>query len=771
LKWSLQNSISLDNSEDVVTTLSWGSTGELLVGGSSLELYSTESDAQRIWTKSLANTANFASLSYDSGYIASSGSRDRLVKIWRRLSYGSNDVNFDFTYLAHPKAITNLRWRRPYYLDQTIDNVLYTLCSDNVVRIWTVSDPHGLQIFQLWGQIDLQESLQPRSLDILKSSSVRYAFLIDGRDFSKATECAVQEANLNDSIEDHALQHLVEVANRSPEICVILDEQGNMSAWGLENVGCKSRTTSNIFNVAHVAGIKSLSAQAAGTNSHIQFYSYCSRSGSHLRILQHSFDGSIQCLETDLSRLFDPSQRSDRVVSKGVWTGHSSAIKKIVRNISGSAVVSRTDGNECIIWKHDNTSDNLRLIKQSMINTREHIHRICVLRKGAFVVFLHHESISLWDCRSSPSQLLASCPYTVPGKPLCILVLPEIERHRSIAHIATITSKMKGIVWQLKMPLDVSERSLSPNACSGQIEEFCTLDLGDADDLAYVLPVDPAGSPPVVSGFLDTFARDVAISYTNSGLLRSWTAKVDLQKRKVDWLLTCSVETGVNEPALANGSSIRKAALVNATRSELSIWDVRGAQLEYSQDFKTQDSIQDLDWTATPDDQSILAVGFRYRVMLLSQMRYDYLNKGPAWISIRDINLRDLTPHPIGDSAWLGDGDLLIGAGNQLFIYDKTVQISSSMAASLQLPLRREGKWNLFEVVARLNGPLPVFHPQFLSQCILAGKTVLVQHIILRLHQTLKYYVEGEHIDNLLGLDLQEFYSPSTDVNTLSHCF
>src|SRR5258706_15660482 len=140
---------------------------------------------------------------------------------------------------------------------------------------------------------------------------------------------------------------------------------------------------------------------------------------------------------------------------------------------------------------------------------------------------------------------------------------------------------------------------------------------------------------------MDTFARDVAISYTNAGLLRSWTAKVDMEKHRVDWLLTCSVETGVVEPALASGSSIRKAALVNANRSELTIWDVRGARLEYAQDFGMQDVIQDLDWTSTPDDQSILAVGFPHRVLLLSQMRYDYLNKGPAWASIREINIQD----------------------------------------------------------------------------------------------------------------------------------
>jgi hypothetical protein len=182
--------------------------------------------------------------------------------------------------------------------------------------------------------------------------------------------------------------------------------------------------------------------------------------------------------------------------------------------------------------------------------------------------------------------------------------------------------------------------------------------------------------------------------------------------------------------------------------------------LEFAQDYESQDTIQDLDWTSTPDDQSILAVGFRFRVVLLAQMRYDYLNKGPAWASIREVNIRDMTPHPIGDSTWLGGGNLIIGAGNQLFLYDKEVDTSTPVVTDLGLPHRKRG-WDLFEVVTRLNGPLPVYHPQFLGQCTLAGKNVLVQHILLALFKTLKFYVEGDALENNLGMDLEQFYTPS----------
>jgi len=143
----------------------------------------------------------------------------------------------------------------------------------------------------------------------------------------------------------------------------------------------------------------------------------------------------------------------------------------------------------------------------------------------------------------------------------------------------------------------------------------------------------------------------------------------------------------------------------------------------------------------------------------LSQMRYDYLNKGPAWAPIREFSIRDFTPHPIGDSTWLGGGNLVVGAGNQLFIYDKTVEISTSLVTNLRLPQRKDPAWELFDVVSRLNGPLPIYHPQLLSQCILSGKITLVQRILLALYKSLKFYVNGDVIDNFLGISLEDFYA------------
>lgn len=138
-------------------------------------------------------------------------------------------------------------------------------------------------------------------------------------------------------------------------------------------------------------------------------------------------------------------------------------------------------------------------------------------------------------------------------------------------------------------------------------------------------------------------------------------------------------------------------------------------------------------------------------------MRYDYLSTGPAWAPIREIYIKDSTPHPIGDSTWLGSGNLLIGAGNQLFVYDKLVDSSDDMVSDLEIPVHKRGHLNLFDLVTYLNGPLPLFHPQFLSQCILAGKLLQVQQIVRSLHKALKFFTDEDELDSFVSLPPDDF--------------
>jgi hypothetical protein len=47
--------------------------------------------------------------------------------------------------------------------------------------------------------------------------------------------------------------------------------------------------------------------------------------------------------------------------------------------------------------------------------------------------------------------------------------------------------------------------------------------------------------------------------------------------------------------------------------------------------FHSSEPVIDLDWTATPDGQSVLAIGFPHHVLLLYQQRMTYFEQEPRW--------------------------------------------------------------------------------------------------------------------------------------------
>jgi hypothetical protein len=369
---------------------------------------------------------------------------------------------------------------------------------------------------------------------------------------------------------------------------------------------------------------------------------------------------------------------------------------------------------------------------------------------------LHANHVALWDARSSVSTQLATCLFSKNAKMLCLLLLPEVVGSPPTYHVVAVDEEMTGIAWQVTLPVR-SSKSNGTNENTPHLKELAKFDLGPRNGLLAIIPVDPVGWNAVLSESLDMFSREVATTISKSGLLRSWTVKVFQKDAALKWLATSTVETGIKNPSLAKSNSIRKIALVDEARTGLTIWDSKTAQLEFTKVSTTGDVICDLDWTSTPQSQSILAVGFQHRVVLLSQLRYDYLNAGPAWAPFREIDIAGMTLHPIGDSIWLQDGGLVIGCGNQLFLYPRKIEGEDKMLDSLHLTSHTKKLDDIFDIVSELNGPLPTYHPQFLQQCILAGKSKLVELVLAKLYKELRNYHEEIGLDPFLDLPIDTY--------------
>jgi hypothetical protein len=54
---------------------------------------------------------------------------------------------------------------------------------------------------------------------------------------------------------------------------------------------------------------------------------------------------------------------------------------------------------------------------------------------------------------------------------------------------------------------------------------------------------------------------------------------------------------------------------------------------------RKEDVVQDLDWTTTSDLQSVLAVGFKHKIILFCEQRMSYVEATPGWASFITIDL------------------------------------------------------------------------------------------------------------------------------------
>lgn len=114
-----------------------------------------------VWKCRTATPVHLMSFSPDGTLFATTGMNDRLVKIWfenkqffptRSMDHTSfsqsvSSDNFSFVYVAHPRAVTHLSWRKTskYMPKGSVSNMLVTSCRDNICRVWTETIPPEIE--------------------------------------------------------------------------------------------------------------------------------------------------------------------------------------------------------------------------------------------------------------------------------------------------------------------------------------------------------------------------------------------------------------------------------------------------------------------------------------------------------------------------------------------------------------------------------------------------------------------------------------------------
>ncbi|KAJ7092570.1 WD repeat-containing protein [Mycena epipterygia] len=693
--WRLHSSLVLPASH-AITALD-SKSGLLAVGSQdSLSVYTLilENDLptwSQKWMVSIA-TPSLTRFAPSLMYIAAT-SRDN--KSLRTYSTTSGRLTQD---IPHPRPITNISWRHSQASSRD-DLILYTITSDSTLRIFlpVLDSP---QYLQLHASLDLFSSIPfIVSSQLSTTSSV---FWLDREIIGDSISAALK----NETESEHApTRRLQEIKDEGWDLFLRVLEDGSVVVTAVANIDRRPPTLLRQFTVQ-----KTLPSTFPGPPGYMYLLPKADRAlvtlvtSSPLR----TFDLSpILFLDAHADGLRLCSQTVEAVPAE------ESHIVRFVRTPEGGGVgVIRANGGEA--WRV--VGNGSRLIRSGKWSTADHI---VVLDGGR-----SHATYSTTDgilTLSSASQT------TLPLPPISSLFsLPSKEGQETIVGIT--------------LDFSIIQVHVSPS-----------LTLYSHNSLPIrtpmmILPVDP-----MAWGMRREWAtHDVLLSVSELGELAFW---VPDEGSPPEWRCTGSVRTHRAGISRARCSSAKKTALIVPTPEgeELTIWDSKESEFASGLEFRGifGDAINDLDWTSTPDTQSILAVGFLHHVELLCQHRSTYFDEGPGWIKCWKVEIGSFIPYQISDSIWLANGSLLVGAGHQMYLFGQ--QKPSAIDEAPQE--------SLFEHVARKNGPLEDYHPQMLLQCLLWEKVELVKDIIVNLARDIS---ESKANVNWTSMPIESFLRKET---------
>ncbi|CAE6540684.1 unnamed protein product [Rhizoctonia solani] len=596
--------------------------------------------------------------------------------------------------ISHMHRVEEVVWRGSTTSNRS-DTILYTVTADYTLRIYMpVLD--SAEHLQLHASLDLYSfgaSSVVSRICLLDRDAVVYSL-------RKAMDRLIEGSPQDVEEESARRARLKCIIDEGWDLFAVVTRDGTVAVRAITNIDRRPPTLLHQFATLHSPPQTLL--------PNMRDFIFCYESSSSTTFVVTI--PRLQSYNVSPLSFFDAQADGVRVTSaEQAGRGSLGPIKSFMRTASGLAfgVCYENGGGE--IWRRHPDRGIVRMGRWPS----GHIS----------VVFNEGRGVASYN--KSTQKLVI---YHLPSNTTSSVDIPDIDSLIVLkdwdarASILAVTSHRSVIQVYCSLPTDLASMRLDT---LGPIPFPSS---SSKNNPALILPVDPMGwsfTPDPIQE-----AHDSLLSISHSGVLAFWTLTGD-----GEWRATGQVHTQRASIKLAKCSTAKKSALVatiDESKEELTIWDHKESEfssgLEYARIF--DEPIRDLDWTSTaaPQSQSILAIGFAQHVVLLCQQRLTYFDDETAWVEIGRVESSLLTPYYISDSIWLAGGMLLVGAGQQMFLYDSSEELKSRTGQSEDQETR-----DLFEIVASHNGPLEDHHPQMLLQCLLWGKIDLVKEIIVRL--------------------------------------
>lgn len=798
-KWS--ECLRLDNDGTEVKCMKWADAEEELAVGSEKSLllhhlyveYGEVKTSLR-WSMTQASPVELLDITEDASKIVTynSSNFDSFAKVWMRINYGENTL-FDLVYSEHDRErwLSRFQWRRralaqtddangDLYAMANINNIrsyipstenrndiLYTFTDDHVINIWATYEFSGHSHLKLWKQHNMLQDID---------SDFMSAFVIES---------------------DHLQSTLVYHMKNAPEsplaaffsgrdmndfdLLIVVGKSGNAIIYTISNVSANPPNAIKIEKVCSTEFNKiclpnycmsevyfdDVTLIPLELAAHPVSVGNILTKDDQLSYLVHDrIKNTIRFNEISFKDLVeDPTTIPVKLINK--FQGHEKSIQKLFTSSSSVegnimlSVLSYPEHN--YIWEplllNPEEQKFMTITKRFRLNVTRDAHED-VHNQGIVEAILlnditppkgqyrHHLAIvvekggylSIWDCNGvtmddKDAELIMRVEIrdskgdVIYNEPQAFFVT-EIE-HKEYAVICVFNATLIN-AWKVKIDekTNISSTPIPINALPGDYSGFCRISAVDT--------------------FLE---KDLSVT-DDEGHFRSLAVIYDESNNRMNWTQTTSIRTNIPKASKIHGASlINKLAIIDESGSQLSIWDTKSGLLEYEQSFpKEYGQVRDLDWTFIDSHgacaNAILSVGFLRFVFLYTQLRYDYTNRVPTFAVLKQIDISDSTSHEIGDLIWLDDCYLVIGSGNQFFIDDKWVEVGGDGAtnSSIDTTIRElmvgynvhQTSFLISDLVRILNGPLPLYHPQFLIQALLMNEVKLVEEILVKLLKTLR---------------------------------
>jgi hypothetical protein len=789
--WRKALLLKREDAGDKTRSLSWGIDGELLVGGSKLvSLFSVlpssrESSPVRtsadkghleerhvLWSKSVPSALQAAVFSPSASLIASFGPRDRLVKIWRRLSF--EEGLFDYTYLPHPGPVTHIEWRRPDApkLEEEADEsddaraksygtrheedqeLLYTFCADGLLRVWKTGGLHELEVMVLHTTIDLVGAI-PHSPSLSSTGATapkptRYAFVLSSGTLSNAIGAAISKQHVGKLT--HSLEHLKEISSKHPDAVVTLDGLGRMSAWGLQAIGHRRRPSTpsgNSKQAFHITHAEDLDMKLP-VGSNARFESWFD--GDQLNVVAHSFDGSVSWWQGGVEQFLSPATKgSDRLVCSANWSGNKDAV---------AGLRSHTAKEGLLAWASNGGLTHLVTAPKSPLRLAAY----SIAKKKGSQTSQIIDAYSLDDqnntlCADSsvvsvigPSgAFLASAAHSQDQS----LRLLRIRANDSSSHQSFILLDRSGS-YAIVTVSNLSNESQVQVAVGKRQELPIMGDLSNSSSTWKDMHVVPHPRRP-------SWLRLIAISEEGAIWRRDVPSRALLEDASKATEAPLSFLSGLTEPSLLD-ATCDVAALASADGSSIVVLDLKGGYVEHRQELKHAARCARLNVCRRSssdhvgDANTTLAIAYSDSVDILAQARYEQASSAEqhTWHHLKNISIAGIGLR-ISAIAWLPRDELLIAAGQSLFRSDGLVA-GTGVVPELRdrLDMKPTSAVRSDSLMHALRLPLVSWHPHFLHQLVMRGQLHSATGILRRLERSLRFYTEGDDLNPLLDAKPQD---------------